>query len=72
MVDPVCTASQIIDGDFAKFCGLLRIYELYKTTFGKAVHGFCVISKSRLWCYVPSKTNKQSNKKTNAPKNSKL
>ena len=24
-----CTASQIIDGDFAKFCGLLRIYELY-------------------------------------------
>ena len=28
----VCTrtASQIISGDFAKFCGLLRIYELYK------------------------------------------
>ena len=24
-----CTASQIIGGDFAKFCGLLRIYELY-------------------------------------------
>ena len=23
------TASQIIGGDFAKFCGLLRIYELY-------------------------------------------
>ena len=29
----VCTASQIIGGDFAKFCGLLRIYELYKITF---------------------------------------
>ena len=25
-----CTASQIISGDFAKYCGLLRIYELYK------------------------------------------
>ena len=24
----LCTASQIIGGDFAKFCGLLRIYEL--------------------------------------------
>ena len=26
----LCIASQIISGDFAKFCGLLRIYELYK------------------------------------------
>ena len=26
----LCIASQIIGGDFAKFCGLLRIYELYK------------------------------------------
>ena len=26
----LCTASQIIGGDFAKFCGLLRIYELYR------------------------------------------
>ena len=26
----LCTASQIIGGDFAKVCGLLRIYELYK------------------------------------------
>ena len=25
----LCTASQIIGGDFAKICGLLRIYELY-------------------------------------------
>ena len=25
----LCTASQIIGGDFAKFYGLLRIYELY-------------------------------------------
>ena len=24
----LCSASQIYDGDFAKFCGLLRIYEL--------------------------------------------
>ena len=24
----VCTARQIIGGDFAKFCGLLRIYEI--------------------------------------------
>ena len=24
----LCTASQIISGNFAKFCGLLRIYEL--------------------------------------------
>ena len=27
----LCTASQIIGGDFTKFCGLLRIYELYIT-----------------------------------------
>ena len=26
----LCTASQMIGGDFAKFCGLLRIYELKK------------------------------------------
>ena len=25
----LCTANQIIGGDFVKFCGLLRIYELY-------------------------------------------
>ena len=25
----LCNASQIIGGDFAKICGLLRIYELY-------------------------------------------
>ena len=25
----LCSASQVIGGDFAKFCGLLRIYELY-------------------------------------------
>ena len=31
----LCTASQIIGGDFAKFCGLLRIYELYSK------HCFC-------------------------------
>ena len=30
----LCTASQIIGGDFAKFCGLLRIYELYLLAFG--------------------------------------
>ena len=24
----LCTDSQIIGGDFAKFCGLLRVYEL--------------------------------------------
>ena len=29
----ICTASQIIGGDFAKFCGLLRIYELYKKSY---------------------------------------
>ena len=27
----LCTASQVIGGDFAKFCGLLRIYELYQS-----------------------------------------
>ena len=26
----LCTASQIIGGDFVKFCFLLRIYELYR------------------------------------------
>ena len=25
----LCTASQIIGGDFTKFCDLLRLYELY-------------------------------------------
>ena len=33
----LCTASQIIGGDFLKFCGLLRIYELYKMHSGLAV-----------------------------------
>ena len=28
-----CTASLIVGGDFAKFCGLLRIYELYLYVF---------------------------------------
>ena len=27
----LCTGSQIIGGNFAKFCGLLRIYDLYLT-----------------------------------------
>jgi hypothetical protein len=27
----LCSASQIIGGDFAKFCDLLRIYELYQS-----------------------------------------
>ena len=31
----LCTASQIIGGDFAKFCGLLRIYEIYYKIFSK-------------------------------------
>ena len=25
----LCSASQIYGGDFSKFCGLLRMYELY-------------------------------------------
>ena len=29
----LCSASQIYGGDFAKFCGLLRIYELYLLDF---------------------------------------
>ena len=28
----LCSASQIYSGDFAKYCGLLRIYELYYIT----------------------------------------
>ena len=28
----LCTNGQIYGGDFAKFCGLLRIYELYQNT----------------------------------------
>ena len=35
----ICTASQIIGGDFAKFCGLLRIYELYQRNPGNVVGG---------------------------------
>ena len=27
----LCSASQIYGGDFAKFCGLLRIYKLYNS-----------------------------------------
>ena len=29
----VCCDSQIYGGDFAKFCGLLRIYELYPKAY---------------------------------------
>ena len=32
------TASQIIGGDFAKFFGLLRIYELYIRNFERQFH----------------------------------
>ena len=28
----LCSNGQIYGGDFAKFCGLLRIYELYLST----------------------------------------
>ena len=41
----LCTASQIIGGDFTKFCGLLRIYELY---IGTKV-GFWT---SLIWLYL--------------------
>ena len=33
MGHPVYSASQIYGGDFAKFCGLLKIYELYEVKF---------------------------------------
>ena len=36
----LCTASQMIGGDFAKFCGLLRIYELYTGLIGSK--SFCL------------------------------
>ena len=38
---PLCTASQIIGGDFAKFCSLLRIYELYKNLVNSRY--FCIM-----------------------------
>ena len=42
----LCSNGQIYDGDFAKFCGLLRIYELYKFTVWLLV--FCT-KKLRKW-----------------------
>ena len=35
----LCTASQIILGDFAKFCGLLRIYQFYTATLNRLEQG---------------------------------
>ena len=40
----LCTASQIIGGDLAKFCGLLRIYELYRFK----VQSSCISHKNNL------------------------
>ena len=34
----LCTASQIIGEDFAKFCGLLRVYELWESVSIGIVH----------------------------------
>ena len=39
----LCCANQIYNGDFAKFCGLLRIHELYKRLRNKIdvyIYGF--------------------------------
>jgi hypothetical protein len=38
----LCTANQIIGGDFLKFCGLLRIFELYEVNVEKRKNGLCV------------------------------
>ena len=40
--------AQIIDGDFAKFCGLLRIHELWKLTLK-----FTLVSIARLYLIEP-------------------
>ena len=37
----LCSNGQIYDGDFAKFCGLLRIYELYNPS-NSNVKSVCV------------------------------
>ena len=41
----LCTASQIIGGDFAKVCGLLKIYELYYSS------GLLFILEKKLTCF---------------------
>ena len=46
----LCSASQIIGGDFEKFCGLLRIYELY---LGYSEWEICTIfSKLEKYCII--------------------
>ena len=43
----LCTASQIIDGDFSKLCGLLRINELYEYFFQERIR-----PKRQQWWHV--------------------
>ena len=54
----LCTASQIFGGDFAKFCGLLRIYELY-TKEGDFVKFCCLLRISKLY-YIRVSTTPMS------------
>ena len=44
-----CTASQIIGGDFANFCGLLRIYELYFEKYSISLHSLKMLENFSLW-----------------------
>ena len=41
---------QIYVGDFAKFCGLLRIYELYKRNNWQIALTNKVLSEKKKWC----------------------
>ena len=34
----LCSNGQIYGGDFAKFCGLLRIYELYQNSTARQLY----------------------------------
>ena len=43
----LCSNGQIYSGNFAKFCGLLRIYELYIETRKTFVYLVCTIQYSR-------------------------
>ena len=45
----LCSNGQIYDGDFVKFCGFLRIYELYKS---RLFFGVFLSLCQHWWCSV--------------------
>ena len=59
----LCTASQIIGGDFEKNCGLLKIYELvYSSQINYICKRYITV---KMWLQITKKNGKKKIKKEN-------